>query len=66
MVLHPLAHFFAMMRRDIVADHVDRRHHWGNLCLKRREEGDKLALVFPAMPLPIDTPGPCIKGRKQI
>ena len=66
MVLRPLTHFFAMMRRDIVADHVDRRHRWGNLCLKRCEEGDKLALAFPAMTLLIDTPGPGIKSRKQI
>jgi hypothetical protein len=66
MTLQPLPDFFAVMRRDIVADHVNCRNRRGNLRLQRREEGDKLALAFPTMTLPVDTPSACIKGRKEV
>ena len=49
MTLQPLPYFFAVMRRDIVTDHVDRRTCRGNLRLQRREAGDTLALAFPAL-----------------
>lgn|SRR5262245_54807657 len=66
MALQPLADFFAMMRRDIVTDHVNRLDPGGNLRIKRGKERDKLALAFAAMTLPIDMPSPGIKGGKQV
>ena len=66
MALQPLADFLAMMRGDIVADHVDRRDRRGNLRIKRGQERDTLALALAAMTLSVDTPGPGIKGREQV
>jgi hypothetical protein len=57
---------FAMMRRDIVANDMDRRDGRRNLRLHRGEEGEKLALAFPAVALSIDVAGPGIKGGAQV
>jgi hypothetical protein len=62
----PLPYCFAVLGRDIVADHVERRNRRGTLCLKQREAGDKLALAFPALPLPVDTSRACSTGGKQV
>jgi hypothetical protein len=65
MALQPLADCLAMMRCDVVADHVDRRDRRGNLRLKGGQECDTLTLAFAAMTLPIDPACAGSKGREQ-
>ena len=64
MALQPLADFLAMMRGDVVADHVDRRNRRGNLRIKRGQKRDTFPLAFAAMTLSIDPACPGIKGRE--
>jgi len=66
MALQPVPDFFAMMRRDIVTDYVDRGDGRRYLCLKGAEEGDTLAVAFPAMALSIDVSSAGIKGGEQV
>ena len=66
MALQPLAHFLAMMRRDMIADHRDRLDGRRHLSLKRGEKREKLTLTLATMALPVDTPCSCVKGRKEV
>jgi hypothetical protein len=45
---------------------MDRCDCLGKLCRKIFAQSDAFALPLAAVTLPVDVPGPCIKGRKQV
>lgn len=66
MPLQPFADLLAMVRRDVVADEVNRLDRLGDLRFEMLEKGDKFLLSLAPVTLPVNASSPRVEPGEQV